>query len=138
MTESFVADCSVGVGWVHPTQATEVTRHLLESAKAGASVHVPALWHLEVANALLAAERCKLMSAAHRRAALTLLEQLRIVTDEETSARAFSTISEMAVRHSLSVYDAAYLELASRKVLPLGTRDASLMAAARNCGIRLL
>lgn len=138
MTEPFVADCSVGVGWVHPSQATEVTRHLLESAKAGASVHVPSLWHLEVANALLAAERRKLMSAAHRQAGLALLLQLRIVIDEETSARAFFAISELAVRHSLSVYDAAYLELASRKALPLGTRDAPLMAAARNCGVRLL
>jgi predicted nucleic acid-binding protein len=110
----------------------------LESAKAGASVHVPWLRHLEVANALLAAERRELMSAAHRTAGLALLRQLRIVVDEETSARAFSAISELAVRHSLSVYDAAYLELASRKALPLGTRDAPLMAAARNCGVRLL
>jgi len=39
MSEAFVADCSVGIGWVHPAQTTELTRRLLEDAKNGASVH---------------------------------------------------------------------------------------------------
>ena len=53
MTEGFVADCSIGIGWVHPSQATELTKRLLDEARAGTAVFVPALWHLEVANALL-------------------------------------------------------------------------------------
>ena|GEM_PF-3913959 len=85
-----------GSGLGSPSQATEGTRNLLESAKAGASVHVPSLWDLEVANALLAAERRKLILAAHRKAGLTLLMQLRIVIDEETSTRAFFAISDLS------------------------------------------
>ena len=138
MSESFVADCSVGVGWVHPSQATELTKELLELAKKGVAVHVPALRHLEVANALLVAVRRKLMSEPQRETGLTLLSQLRLIVDNETSRFAFSTISELAVKHSLSIYDAAYLELARRKSVPLGTRDEPMKAAAKKAGIKIL
>jgi len=133
----FVADSSVGIGWVHPSQATELTRGLLEAAKNGTVVYVPALWHLEIANGLLVAVRRKLMTEAQRELGLTLLSQLRIVIDDESNRLAFSTISELAVKHSLSIYDAAYLELARRKSLPLGTRDEALRAAAKKSGIKL-
>ncbi len=137
MSESFVVDSSVGIGWVHPTQATPVTRRLLEEAKNGAAVYVPALWHLEIANGLLAAVRRKLMTDPQRGIALALLSQLRLVIDDESNRLAFSIISDLAVRHALTVYDAAYLELARRKSLPLATRDEALKSAARKVGIRL-
>jgi predicted nucleic acid-binding protein len=138
MNGSFVADCSVGIGWIHPSQATELTRRLLEDAKGGAAVHVPSIWHLEMANALLAAVRRKLMTEAHRQAGLAMLAQLMLIVDHETSAVAFSAISDLALKHSLSAYDAAYLELARRKSFPLGSRDEPLRAAAKKSGVRLL
>jgi predicted nucleic acid-binding protein len=138
MNNEFVADCSIGVGWVHPAQTTDLTRILLEDAKVGASVHVPSIWHLGIANALLVAVRRKLMTEAHRLAGLALLNQLRLIVDNETSHVAFSTISDLAGKHSLSTYDAAYLELARRKSLPLASRDEPLRAAARKSGVKLL
>jgi predicted nucleic acid-binding protein len=51
---------------------------------------------------------------------------------------AFSAISDLAVKYTLSAYDAAYLELARRKSLPLGTRDEPLRAAAKKAGVKLL
>ena len=138
MSDPFVADCSIGMGWVHPKQATELTMRLLEEAKGGASIHVPSLWHLEIANALLVAVRRKLMTEAHRQAGLGLLARLRLVVDHETSGMAFTTISELAVRHSLSAYDASYLELALRKSMPLGSRDEPLKAAAKKSGVKIL
>lgn len=138
MSDPFVADSSVGIGWIHPSQSTALTKKLLDDAKEGAAVYVPALWHLEVANALLVAVRRKLMTEAQRQVGLALLSQLRLIVDDETSRLAFSVISEIAARHSLTVYDAAYLELARRKSLPLGTRDESLQAAARKAGVRLV
>lgn len=137
MSGPFVADSSVGIGWVHPGRATDLTKKLLEEAKLGVGVHVPALWHLEVSNGLLVAVRRKLMTGTHRELGLTLLAQLRIIIDDETSRLAFSTISELAARHSLSVYDAAYLELARRKSLPLATRDEPLRTAAKKSGIKV-
>jgi predicted nucleic acid-binding protein len=138
MSGPFVAHCSVGIGWIHPGQATPLTRRLLENAKDGAAVHVPSIWHLEMANALLAAVRRKLLTEAHRQAGLAMLGQLRLIIDHETSAVAFSAISELALKHSLSAYDAAYLELARRKSIPLGSRDEPLRAAAKKSGVKLL
>lgn len=138
MSNPFVADCSVGIGWVHPSQATELRKRLLEEAKNGAPVRVPALWHLEIANALLVVVRRKLMTEAQRQLGLSLLSQLRVIIDDETNRLAFSIISELAARHTLSVYDAAYLELARRKSMPLGKRDEPLRAAAKESGVKLL
>jgi len=138
MSDPFVADASVGIGWIHPSQATDLTRRLLENAKGGAPVHVPSIWHLEMANALLAAVRRHLMTEAHRQTGLALLAQLRLIIDHETSLHAFSAISDLAVKHSLSAYDASYVELARRKAIPLGSRDEPLRAAARKSGVKLL
>ena len=60
-----------------------------------------------------------------------------IVEVTMTVPGAISVISELAAKHSLSVYDAAYLELARRKSLPLGSRDEQLREAARKAGVRL-
>ncbi|HEY1789941.1 MAG TPA: type II toxin-antitoxin system VapC family toxin [Verrucomicrobiae bacterium] len=137
MNGSYVVDSSVGIGWVHPGQATELTKTLLEEAKNGIAIYVPALWHLEIANGLLVAVRRKLMTEAQRERGLTFLSQLQIIIDDESNRLAFSTISELAARNSLSAYDAAYLELARRKSLPLGTRDEPLRAAAKKSGVKL-
>jgi predicted nucleic acid-binding protein len=138
VSDPFVVDSSIAIGWVHPSQATELTQQLLREVQGGTNVWVPSLWHLEVANALLVAVRRKLMTDSHRLTALALLGQLRLSVDDETSRRAFSVISELAAKFSLSVYDATYLELASRKSMPLGSRDEPLRAAARKSGVRLL
>ena len=136
MSDPFVVDSSVAIGWVHHRQANDLTKRLLNDAKNGAAVYVPALWHLEVANTLLVVVRRKLMTDAQRAAGLTLLSQLRVIIDDETNRLAFSTISELASKHSLSVYDTSYLELARRKSLPLATRDEALKSAAKKLGIK--
>jgi predicted nucleic acid-binding protein len=138
VSDSFVVDASVGIGWVHPSQANELTKELLEEAKAGSAIYVPSLWHLEIANTLLIFVRRKLITEAQREVGLTLLAQLRIIIDDETNRLAFSSISELAGKYSLSAYDAAYLELARRKSLPLATRDEALKAAAKKSGVKLL
>ncbi len=138
MSERFVADSSIAIGWIHPNQSTELTKRLLEEVKHGSAVCVPPLWHLEVANGLLVAVRRKLLTEAHRQNGLALLSSLRVIVDEETSKQAFSTTSDLAVRYTLSIYDACYLELARRKALPLASRDESLRSAAMKCGVKCL
>ena len=137
MSDPFVADSSVAIGWVHPNQSDALTARLLHEARSGAPVHVPSLWHLEIANTLLIFVRRKHISELQRGVALTLLAQLRLVIDDDTSRLAFSTISELAANHTLSVYDAPYLELARRKSLPLATRDNALAVAAKKAGVKL-
>jgi hypothetical protein len=53
------------------------------------------------------------------------------------SALAFTRLSELATVHRLSVFDAAYLELAVRRRLTLGCKDGPLRAAAAHAGVRL-
>ena len=138
MSGPFVADSSVGLAWVHPSQATELTARLLADVEAGATVHVSSLWPLEVGNALLVAVRRKLMTDSQRKFALSLLSRLNIVVDAETASLAWMNISDLAAKHTLSVYDASYLELALRKRLPLASRDEPLRAAAKKSGVKVL
>ena len=138
MSETFIVDASVGFAWVYPTQASGETDKLLESVESGASIVVPTLWFVEVANGLLAAQRRKLLTAAERKTALARLSALTFSVDEETGRAAFQKTSDLAEKHGLSVYDAAYLEIALRRKLPLGSRDEPLRKAAKRSGVTVL
>jgi len=138
MNARFVADASVGVAWVHPAQATPQTEAMLQALYDGAVVEAPALWPSEVANALLVLVRRKKLSASERHRSLIALQNLSVELDHEMSALAFTKLSTLAAEHRLSVYDAAYLELALRKKLPLGCKDGPLRAAAKRCHLTSL
>ncbi len=138
MRAGFVVDASVGFSWVHESQATEETDTLLNEIASGGAAVVPSFWFLEMANVLLMAQRRNRLSAAQRKAALATLDALGLTVDEAAPRAAFDKISELAEKHGLTVYDAAYLEVALRRKLPLATRDAALIAAARQSGIKTL
>lgn len=104
----------------------------------GADLVVPVLWPLEVANALAVLTRRSKLTKDERDAALRWLTQLRVRIDQEGTALAFTVLSNLAATHAISVYDAAYLELAARRRLPLGCKDGPLRAAARRHGVTLL
>lgn len=99
---------------------------------------VPQLWRLEVANSLLVAVRRNRIDKAFRDASLADLARLRIQVDVDMSSFAWSTTLELAEKHDLTLYAAAYLELALRLSLPLATRDEALRAAARECQVPTL
>ena len=137
MTRAFVVDASVAVGWVHPAQATGQTDAMLDAVADGATLEVPALWPLEVANALLVLVRLRKLREDDRQSALGWLRGLRVRLDHEAAALAWSRLSELAAAHHLSVYDASYLELAQRRQLVLGCKDGPLRQAAKSAGINL-
>jgi predicted nucleic acid-binding protein len=110
---------------------------MLDAIADGATVEVPALWSLEVANALLVLVRRRKLADEERRAGLDWLGGLRVRVDHEVSALAFSRLSELARTYQLSVYDAAYLELSQRRRLPLGCKDGPLRTAAKRAGVGL-
>ena len=138
MTKAFVADASVAVAWCTPAQASTVTDQLLDNVMAGSRITVPPLWPYEVANALLALLRRRRIHSDDYEEARTLLGRLRAELDHEGPRIAATRIADLAMEHKLTVYDAAYLELAGRKQLPLASRDESLNRAAKRLGIPVL
>jgi predicted nucleic acid-binding protein len=133
----FVLDCSVAVSWCFEDEAAEETDALLERARDEGAV-VPSLWHLELGNVLLQAERRGRIHAADVTTRLALIGDLPILTDGETSLRALREILTLARAETLTTYDAAYLELSIRCGLPLAMKDRSLQVAARRIGIKTL
>jgi predicted nucleic acid-binding protein len=96
---------------------------------------VPGLWHLEVANVLLQAEKRGRITTADVTMRLDLIAKLPIMTDNETTARAWREILALARVQELTTYDAAYLELAIRRGMPLVTKDEALIGAAERTGV---
>lgn len=88
----------------------------------------PVLWRFELRNLLLVNERRGRLDSAKTARALRLLRALPITID---SAEDEDTLMELARQHRLTVYDAAYLELALRRGFPLATLDTALASAAR-------
>jgi predicted nucleic acid-binding protein len=129
-----VIDSSIAVAWCFPDEEDPYPQSVLE-ALASQSAIVPELWHLEVANALLVGERRKRSTQANTVTWLGFLASLPTEVDEETKLRAFGETANLARAHGLSVYDAAYLELALRRGLPLATLDGKLRAAAAAAGV---
>jgi predicted nucleic acid-binding protein len=134
---TFVADASVAIGWIHPSQSTEQTDAMLDAVAEGSTIEVPAIWPLEVANALTVLVRRKKLSEEDRQTGLAWLRGLRLRVDHEMASLAFTRLSELATRYNLSVYDAAYLELALRQKNLLGCKDGPLRNAAKQCGVKL-
>lgn len=137
MTPSVVVDASVAIGWVHRSQATPLTDALLDAIAAGTVLDVPALFPLEVANALTVLTRRRKLTTSERATALGWMRGLPLRVDHEMSALAFSSLADLADRYTLSVYDAAYLELALRRRLPIACKDGPLRSAASKAGATL-
>src|SRR4029077_1102796 len=104
---------------------------IYERVRDGGAI-VPSLWHVELANVLLQAEKRGRITTGTVAVRLELMGELPIITDTETSARAWRETLTLARAGGLTTYDASYLELAVRHGLPLATKDAALAAATRN------
>jgi predicted nucleic acid-binding protein len=132
--DRFVLDGSITLAWLFLDEQDPYA-----DAIVGKLPHiemlVPRLWHLEVANVLLAGERRGRCTQADTTNWLRFLSGLPIAVDDSTEARAWSDTIALARRHGLTEYDAAYLELALREGLPIATLDAKLEAAATAVGV---
>jgi predicted nucleic acid-binding protein len=134
---SFVLDSSVTLAWVYLDELTPATFRLSEKvSQTGA--WVPMIWRLEVANSLQNSIRRRRIDVAFRDKALADLSVMKIATDMETNAFAWSTTLHLADRLRLTPYDACYLELAQRRALPLATLDKDLRSAGKKLKIPLI
>lgn len=129
-----VVDSSIALTWCFQDEASPETDRLFERVRDDGAI-VTGLWHLEVANVLLQAERRGRIGRADVARRLMLISDLPIATDQETTPRAWRETLSLARAENLTAYDAAYLELAERRGLPLMTRDNELGAAAKRLGV---
>jgi len=134
---SLVLDSSATLAWVSSDETTDPIRRLFDAVADDGAV-APALWRLEIANSLTVAVRRGRIDANFRRAVLSDLALLDITADDHTDVHAWGETLSVADRFQLTVYDAAYLELAQRRNLPLATLDRELRVAAKSLGLHLM
>lgn len=134
---SVVIDASLTLSWYFDDEATPAADAVLDRVSEAGAV-VPGLWRLEVANAFQSALRRKRITAPYRDESLTELAAMPITVDEDTDTYAWTTTLRLAERFGLTIYDAAYLELAQRRSLPLATLDKELREAAASLDVTLL
>jgi predicted nucleic acid-binding protein len=132
-----VLDASVVAGWFLERQKTDYTRAVLEFLSRRGAAVVPAMWWWEVANLLSIAVRRGLTSYEDAQSSFETLSGLSIETDGDGLKHAFKDTFFLAHRYQRTAYDAAYLELALRKGLPLATKDEALRGAAVAAGVVL-
>ncbi len=128
-----VIDASVALAWCFPDEASNYADGVLVALE-GQAILVPAVWGLEVANAVLAGERSKRLRQPEIRRFITLLESLSIVQDVPPVGDQVGNVLPLAREYGLSAYDAAYLELSIRRGAPLATLDGKLQRAAQKAG----
>jgi predicted nucleic acid-binding protein len=126
----FVLDTSVTLAWCFEDESSIIADQILDLLEAGEAV-TPAIWPLEVANALLIGERRERITASGISRFLRLLRSLNIHVDDQTASVEMEGLVELARSRQLPAYDAAYLELAMREGIPLATLDGPLERAAK-------
>jgi predicted nucleic acid-binding protein len=132
-----VLDSSATLAWIYGDETTEAVRQVFDIvAEDGA--FVPGLWRLEIANSLTVAVRRGRIAVEVRDTALNDLKLLDIALDPYTDAQAWTSTLLLADRFRLTLYDAAYLELAQRTSLPLASLDEELRRAAGVLGVPML
>jgi predicted nucleic acid-binding protein len=132
-----VLDASITAARVHVAERTQAVEDVFTEVSLG-SAWVPVLWHREVANIFQMKIRRKAYGPAERDRYLAFFSSLPILTDMETSKHAWTDTLVLSQKHDLTTYDASYLELALRRMLPLATLDGKLRFAAKGEGVPLL
>jgi predicted nucleic acid-binding protein len=131
----FVVDASVVICWAMQDESHPVADLALEQLRRDESALVPGIWWYEVRNILLLNERRGRIAEVDSMQFLNRLGGFDIRID---NLLAGADVLHFARSRRLSVYDAAYLALAARELLPLATLDKGLQSAAISAGIPLL
>jgi len=130
----FVVDASVTASWLLPDEGHPVASAAYNRLRNDHAL-VPSLWWFEIRNIFVMNERRGRLDGEKTRKALALLGSLPIQQDLEPDEAA---VLRLARQHRLTVYDAAYLELAQRENVALATLDAELARAASSENIDLI
>jgi predicted nucleic acid-binding protein len=126
-----VIDANIAIGWFRAPASGIVDAALDAVCEHGAVV--PALWRWEVGDVLRRLQHAGLLEISPD-VAMREMSQLPITIDDQFLGL-FGNEIALSTQHALSVYDAAYLELAVRRGVALATLDKKLAAAATSAGV---
>lgn len=104
----FVVDASMTLAWCLPDEASAYTERVLDQLRRETAL-VPAIWPLEVANALLVVERRQRLTEAQRIVVIRQLQALPIAVSNVNAGQALGPVMDLAREQRLSSYDAAYV-----------------------------
>jgi len=133
----FVIDASVALAWCFVDEASGDADDALGRLERETAL-APAHWPLEVANALRTAERRGRLDATDLPRLRALLAALPVEIAPVELTTAVGGVLEAARTYDLSAYDAAYLDLAAARAIPLATIDGRLRAASARAGVELV
>ena len=134
--KGIVIDASVALAWCFPDEASDYADSVLLAVE-NQTVIVPAIWAVEITNALLVGERCKRIRQPEVRRFVDLMNGLSVVEDGQPFSDTVSNVLPLAREYDLSAYDAAYLDVAVRHEIPLATLDSGLQKACTTAGINI-
>jgi predicted nucleic acid-binding protein len=132
----FLLECSVTMAWLFDDEDDPYAASVRDRLDADVAL-VPSIWPLEVGNAMVVAERRKRVSRAEALRFLEVLRGLPIEVDAMPSLVTVEGAFQIAHETGLSLYAAAYLDLAATHGLPLATLDRRLASAAEQVGVAL-
>ena len=125
---SMVLDASVTIAALVVETNTPKARALLSDPPD--AIHVPSIWLLEVNNFLVRAIQRGTIDLSFQSRSNAYLAALPLTVHAGVDFASLPPVSELAIKHRLTVYDASYLALALRLGIPIATFDEALAHAA--------
>jgi len=130
-----VIDASIASAWCFPDEQSDYTKAVFEAVSSSAVDTVaPRLWAYEIRNSVLMGLRRGRISQSDSEQFLVSLNELNVRLSDPLS---YDDVFSLAQEHGLTVYDAAYLNVALLERLPLASLDAQLVRAAQKLGVAL-
>ena len=133
----FVLDASLVLAWSfddEPEPASAFSFELLARDQA----IVRSIWSVEIANALMVAERVGRVTRSDVTRLVSMAREFRLEVELTMTQLALAPVLDVARDYGLTAYDASYLELVMRRGLPLASLDRRLRAAAESAGVLLV
>jgi predicted nucleic acid-binding protein len=134
----YVFDASVCVAWCFEDETTEQVTNLFLHLSNDDRLIVPAHWPVEISNTFLQAQRRKRVTSTQVDSFWDQLAKLPFSVEPALNVSLAKEVLRLSEKHSLTVYDGAYLELAMRNRLPLATLGTQLAGAAKREQVTLV
>jgi predicted nucleic acid-binding protein len=133
---ALVVDASIALAWALPDESSAYAEAALTVVEQN-GLRVPEIWPREIANGLAVGYLRKRITAGDEAAFLTALSHLTIAIVAASPLAIIREGTAAAERFGLTVYDAAYVDLALREKLTIVTLDRSMLKAAEQSGVTI-